>query len=71
MDPDGFLCVAQLFHQHLRIELDFGYYVAGTGGPGLHCLADRDGRSSRGWYCASFTEWLERFVQAGEAIFNE
>jgi len=71
VDADGFLCVAQLYHQRSRVELDFGYYVDGTGEAGLHRIADRNGRSSRRWYCESFVAWLETFVQAGEAIFSE
>ena len=71
VDADGFLCVAQLYHQRSRVELDFGYYVSDTGEAGLHRIAHCDGRSSRGWYCESFAEWLERFVRANEAIFSE
>ena len=71
VDTDGFLCVAQLYHPRLRVELDFGYYVTGTGEAGFHRIVDRDGRASRGWYCESFVEWLERFIDSGEAIFSE
>jgi hypothetical protein len=71
VDADGFLCVAQLYHQRSRVELDFGYYVAGAGEAGIHRIAERDGRSAQGWYCESFVEWLGRFVRAGEAIFSE
>lgn len=71
VDPDGFLCVAQLFHQRSRVGLDFGYYVDGTGEAGLHRIVYREGRTWRGWYCESFVHWLGRFVRAGEAIFSE
>jgi hypothetical protein len=70
-DEEGFLCVAKLYHQRRRVELDFAYAVTGVLQPGLHRIVNRDGRESRGWYCHSFAEWLAHFVQAGEAIFSE
>jgi len=78
VDADGFLMVAQLFHQESKDELEFGYYVAGPDRPGLYRIAmrgpiDEVGQRSKelGWYCPSFAEWLQRFVDLGEAIFQE
>lgn len=68
---DGFLVVAQLFHQESWAELLFGYYLAGDHQPGLHRIDCRGEAELRGWYCGSFAEWLRRFVERGEAIFGE
>jgi hypothetical protein len=78
VDSDGFLMVAQLFHQVSKIDLEFGYYTSGLDRPGMHRIAkfgstNRAGPSSekRGWYCHSFVEWLHRFVGLGEAMFDD
>jgi hypothetical protein len=72
VDPDGYLCVAQLFHQVSKVQLEFGYYVAAEGPSGLYrTILPPDGSKARDWYRASFAEWLERFVELGEAIFEE
>jgi len=72
VDPDGFFMVAQLFHQVSKVNLELGYYVAAGGPSGLYRSVDRaDGSKTRGWYCESFVAWLRRFVELGEAVFEE
>jgi hypothetical protein len=78
VDPDGFLMVAQLFHQVAKLELQFGYYVSGEDRPGLHLIAYRgpvqDSHrrdAARHWYCESFADWLGRFLDLQERIFEE
>jgi hypothetical protein len=36
VDPDGFMIVANLFHQVSKDELEFGYHFSGPDRPGLH-----------------------------------
>jgi hypothetical protein len=45
---DGFLMVAQLFHQESRAELMFGYYLAGKRQPGLHRIVCHGEAEARG-----------------------
>ena len=71
VDDDGFLCIAQLYHQLTQVELNFGYYVSGAKRPGLHRILYIHGHEElRGWYCETFVEWLEKFVRIGESIFH-
>jgi hypothetical protein len=77
-DPDGFLMVAQLIHQVSKVELQFGYYVAGEDRPGLHRMIYRGsvheshrGEATRDWYCDSFAVWLGRFLELQERIFED
>jgi hypothetical protein len=70
--PDGFLMVAQMFYQPAaRGELEFGYYMAAGQRPGLHRIAWRGERQSRGWYAESFAAWLQHFLELREALFGE
>jgi hypothetical protein len=78
VDPEGFLIVAQLFHQVAKLELQFGYFVSGEDRPGLYRntyrgpVQESDRReAARCRYCDSFAEWLGRFLKLRERIFEE